>query len=50
LTLTAANHVLLVDRWWIPGFDVQASYLAFRIGLTISVLFSKLVCAGYVEE
>jgi SNF2 family DNA or RNA helicase len=50
LTLTAANHVLHVDRWWNPAVEDQATNRAFRIGQTRSVQVRKLVCAGTVEE
>ena len=34
LTLTAANHVVHVDRWWNPAVEDQATDRAFRIGQT----------------
>ena len=50
LTLTAANHVVHVDRWWNPAVEDQATDRAFRIGQTRSVQVRKLVCAGTLEE
>ena len=50
LTLTAANHVVHVDRWWNPAVEDQATDRAFRIGQTRNVQVRKLVCAGTVEE
>jgi SNF2 family DNA or RNA helicase len=50
LTLTAANHVIHVDRWWNPAVEDQATDRAFRIGQTRTVQVRKLVCAGTVEE
>jgi non-specific serine/threonine protein kinase len=50
LTLTAANHVIHVDRWWNPAVEDQATDRAFRIGQTRNVQVRKLVCAGTVEE
>jgi non-specific serine/threonine protein kinase len=50
LTLTAANHVLHVDRWWNPAVEDQATDRAFRIGQRRNVQVRKLVCAGTVEE
>jgi non-specific serine/threonine protein kinase len=50
LTLTAANHVLHVDRWWNPAVEDQATDRAFRIGQTKSVQVRKLICAGTLEE
>jgi non-specific serine/threonine protein kinase len=32
LTLTAANHVVRVDRGWNPAVEDQATDRAFRIG------------------
>jgi SNF2 family DNA or RNA helicase len=50
LTLTAANHVVHVDRWWNPAVEDQATDRAFRIGQRRAVQVRKLVCAGTVEE
>ena len=50
LTLTAANHVFHVDRWWNPAVEDQATDRAFRIGQTRAVQVRKLVCAGTLEE
>ncbi|HEX2808233.1 MAG TPA: DEAD/DEAH box helicase, partial [Kineosporiaceae bacterium] len=50
LNLTAANHVLHVDRWWNPAVEDQATDRAFRIGQRRAVQVRKLVCAGTVEE
>ncbi|MEU4333939.1 DEAD/DEAH box helicase [Micromonospora lupini] len=50
LTLTAANHVVHVDRWWNPAVEDQATDRAFRIGQHRRVQVRKFVCAGTVEE
>jgi SNF2 family DNA or RNA helicase len=50
LTLTAANHVVHVDRWWNPAVEDQATDRAYRIGQTKQVQVRKLVCAGTLEE
>jgi hypothetical protein len=50
LTLTAANHVIHVDRWWNPAVEDQATDRAFRIGQTKPVQVRKFVCAGTLEE
>ncbi|WP_114853330.1 DEAD/DEAH box helicase [Brachybacterium sp. YJGR34] len=50
LTLTAANHVVHLDRWWNPAVENQATDRAFRIGQRRDVLVNKLVSAGSVEE
>ncbi|MGV8964885.1 MAG: DEAD/DEAH box helicase [Cellulomonas sp.] len=50
LNLTAANHVIHVDRWWNPAVEDQATDRAFRIGQTRPVQVRKFVCAGTLEE
>ena len=50
LNLTAANHVLHVDRWWNPAVENQATDRAFRIGQRKNVQVRKLMCAGTLEE
>src|SRR5215207_550082 len=50
LTLTAANHVVHVDRWWNPAVEDQATDRAFRIGQTRAVQVRKFVCTGTLEE
>ncbi|WP_156758263.1 DEAD/DEAH box helicase [Actinokineospora pegani] len=50
LTLTAANHVLHLDRWWNPAVEDQATDRAFRIGQRRAVQVRKFVCVGTLEE
>jgi len=50
LNLTAANHVIHVDRWWNPAVEDQATDRAYRIGQRQDVQVRKLVCAGTIEE
>ena len=50
LNLTAANHVVLYDRWWNPAVEDQARDRAWRIGQTKTVLSHRLVCPGTVDE
>jgi superfamily II DNA or RNA helicase len=50
LTLTAANHVVHVDRWWNPAVEDQATDRAYRIGQGRTVQVRKFVCAGTIEE
>ncbi|HZG92382.1 MAG TPA: DEAD/DEAH box helicase [Pseudonocardia sp.] len=50
LTLTAANHVVHLDRWWNPAVENQATDRAFRIGQRRSVQVRKFVCPGTIEE
>jgi SNF2-related domain/SNF2 Helicase protein/Helicase conserved C-terminal domain len=50
LTLTAANHVVHLDRWWNPAVEEQATDRAFRIGQRRNVQVRKFLCPGTVEE
>jgi superfamily II DNA or RNA helicase len=50
LNLTAANHVVLYDRWWNPAVEDQARDRAWRIGQVNSVMCHRLVCPGTVDE
>ena len=50
LTLTAAQHVVHLDRWWNPAVEDQATDRAFRIGQKRTVTVRKLMCGGTVEE
>ena len=50
LNLTAANHVIHLDRWWNPAVENQATDRAFRIGQKRNVQVRKFICAGTLEE
>lgn len=50
LNLTAANHVIHLDRWWNPAVEDQATDRAFRIGQKQNVQVHKFVCTGTIEE
>jgi len=50
LNLTAASHVVHLDRWWNPAVEDQATDRAYRIGQRRTVLVHKLVSAGTIEE
>ncbi|MBE1495627.1 SNF2 family DNA or RNA helicase [Amycolatopsis lexingtonensis] len=50
LTLTAANQVLHLDRWWNPAVENQATDRAFRIGQGRRVQVRKFLCPGTIEE
>jgi superfamily II DNA or RNA helicase len=50
LNLTAANHVVHVDRWWNPATEAQATDRAFRIGQRRDVQVHTFVCIGTIEE
>jgi hypothetical protein len=50
LNLTAATHVVHLDRWWNPAVENQATDRAFRIGQRRTVQVRKFCCAGTLEE
>ena len=50
LTLTAADHVVLMDPWWNPAVEDQAADRAHRIGQDKPVFIHRLVAADTVEE
>jgi len=50
LNLTAANHVVLYDRWWNPAVEDQARDRAWRIGQGRAVISHRLVCPGTIDE
>jgi SNF2 family DNA or RNA helicase len=50
LNLTAANHVVLYDRWWNPAVEDQARDRSWRIGQTRTVICHRLICPGTVDE
>ncbi|HEV7761712.1 MAG TPA: DEAD/DEAH box helicase, partial [Acidimicrobiales bacterium] len=50
LNLTAANHVIHIDRWWNPAVEDQATDRAFRIGQQRNVQVRKFICTGTLEE
>src|SRR5690349_10546494 len=50
INLTAANHVVHVDRWWNPATEAQATDRAYRIGQARDVLVHTLLCLGTLEE
>jgi SNF2 family DNA or RNA helicase len=50
INLTAANHVVHVDRWWNPATEAQATDRAFRIGQRRDVQVHTLTCLGTLEE
>ncbi len=50
LNLTAASHVIHLDRWWNPAVENQATDRAFRIGQKRNVQVRKFICTGTLEE
>jgi superfamily II DNA or RNA helicase len=50
LTLTAADHVYILDPWWNPAAEDQAADRAHRIGQDNPVVIHKLVARDTVEH
>lgn len=50
LTLTKANHVIHLDRWWNPAIENQATDRVHRIGQHRTVIVHHLLCRGTLEE
>ncbi len=50
LNLTAADYVYLLDPWWNPAVEAQAIDRAHRIGQTRTVIATRLVTKGTIEE
>src|SRR5213076_2867560 len=50
LNLTAADHVILLDPWWNPAVEDQATARAHRIGQQRPVTAVRLVARDTIEE
>ena len=50
LTLTEANHVIFINRWWNPSSNAQARDRVMRIGQSKNVSVVSFTCLGTVEE
>ena len=50
LTLTEANHVFFINRWWNPSSNNQARDRVVRIGQSRAVHIKSFTCQGTVEE
>ncbi len=50
LNLTAANHVIHIDRVVNPAVEDQATDRAYRIGQDQKVSVHRFVCVGTIEE
>ncbi len=50
LNLVAADYVFLLDPWWNPAVEDQATDRAHRIGQTRPVVATRLVSENTVEE
>ena len=50
ITLTGANHLVILDPWWNPAVEDQAADRAHRIGQENPVLVHRMVARDTVEE
>lgn len=50
LNLTAADYVFILDPWWNPAAEMQATARSHRIGQTQSVFVYRFITRGTVEE
>lgn len=50
INLTAANHVIHVDRWWNPAVEDQATDRVHRIGQNKTVYVYRILTKGTLEE
>ncbi|MDO8745046.1 MAG: C-terminal helicase domain-containing protein, partial [Candidatus Brocadiaceae bacterium] len=50
INLTAANHVIHVDRWWNPAVEDQATDRVHRIGQDKTVYVYRILTKGTLEE
>ena len=50
LNLTAADYVFMLDPWWNPAVEEQATDRVHRIGQSKEVTVYKLICKGTIEE
>jgi SNF2 family DNA or RNA helicase len=50
LTLTSADHVFVLDPWWNPAVEEQATDRAHRIGQKNPVFVYRLVASNTIEE
>jgi superfamily II DNA or RNA helicase len=50
ITLTAADHIYIMDPWWNPAVEDQAADRAHRIGQENPVFIHRLVAKDTVED
>jgi len=50
VNLTAANHVIHVDRWWNPAVEDQATDRVHRIGQDKTVFVHRILTTDTLEE
>jgi SWI/SNF-related matrix-associated actin-dependent regulator of chromatin subfamily A3 len=50
LNLTAANHVILMDPWWNPAVEEQATDRVHRLGQKRAVTVARMVAGHTIEE
>jgi hypothetical protein len=50
LNLTAADYVFILDPWWNPASEIQATNRAHRIGQDKSVFMYRYITTNSIEE
>ncbi len=50
LTLTEANQVIFINRWWNPSANAQARDRVVRIGQDRTVRVKSFICQDTVED
>jgi SNF2 family DNA or RNA helicase len=50
LNLTTANHVIIMDPWWNPAVEEQATDRVHRLGQKRAVTVARMVAANTIEE
>lgn len=50
INLTAANYVILLDPWWNPAIETQATDRAYRLGQKRCVSVIRLISEHTIEE
>lgn len=50
INLTAANYVILLDPWWNPAIESQATDRAHRLGQQRCVSVIRMISQGTIEE
>lgn len=50
LNLTAADYVFMLDPWWNPAIEAQATDRVHRMGQTSKVFVYRLIAQGTIEE
>ena len=50
LTLTEANHIIFINKWWNPSTNLQAQERIARIGQKKTCFIYSFMLKGTIEE